>query len=121
MKTLYSCSHRRTVLVRVRVTRTRPAPRLTSTCDAYAYVYEYEYGFWPCGMGAAWPFLLDPTARGTNRPSRRGRIAQLVRAPASHAGGPWFKSRCDHFRFSPESESLASSPHQSENAVSASL
>src|SRR6266571_5581739 len=26
----------------------------------------------------------------------RGRIAQLVRAPASHAGGPWFESRCDH-------------------------
>src|SRR5262249_55199501 len=28
-----------------------------------------------------------------------GRIAQLVRAPASHAGGPWFESTCDHFRF----------------------
>ena len=28
----------------------------------------------------------------------RGRIAQLVRAPASHAGGPWFKSRCDHLK-----------------------
>ena len=27
-----------------------------------------------------------------------GRIAQLVRAPASHAGGPWFESRCDHLR-----------------------
>src|SRR6266404_1798362 len=27
-----------------------------------------------------------------------GRIAQLVRAPASHAGGPWFESRCDHRR-----------------------
>ena len=27
----------------------------------------------------------------------RGRIAQLVRAPASHAGGPWFESTCDHF------------------------
>src|SRR4026208_1137246 len=27
-----------------------------------------------------------------------GRIAQLVRAPASHAGGPWFKSTCDHSR-----------------------
>src|SRR5439155_13192488 len=26
-----------------------------------------------------------------------GRIAQLVRAPASHAGGPWFESTCDHF------------------------
>src|SRR5437867_11834820 len=26
----------------------------------------------------------------------RGRIAQLVRAPASHAGGPWFESTCDH-------------------------
>ena len=25
-----------------------------------------------------------------------GRIAQLVRAPASHAGGPWFDSTCDH-------------------------
>src|SRR5262249_51370504 len=34
-------------------------------------------------------------------PSRplTGRIAQLVRAPASHAGGPWFESTCDHFRF----------------------
>ena len=26
----------------------------------------------------------------------RGRIAQLVRALASHARGPWFESRCDH-------------------------
>ncbi len=34
-----------------------------------------------------------------------GRIAQLVRAPASHAGGPWFESTCDH----PLSQCLATS------------
>ncbi len=30
------------------------------------------------------------------RPNPEGRIAQLVRAPASHAGGPLFESACDH-------------------------
>src|SRR5215468_9298680 len=40
------------------------------------------------------PCLLQPRVVATV--SRHGRIAQLVRAPASHAGGPWFKSRCDH-------------------------
>ena len=37
-----------------------------------------------------------PSDRTSRSP--RGRIAQLVRAPASHAGGPWFESTCDHLR-----------------------
>ena len=30
--------------------------------------------------------------------SNSGRIAQLVRVPARHAGGQWFKSTCAHHK-----------------------
>ncbi len=34
--------------------------------------------------------------RGLPIGNLNGRIAQLVRAPALHAGGPWFEATCDH-------------------------
>ena len=57
---------------------------------------ENYYALRQCQASVDDPCIFQYLATLPRTP-RGGRIAQLVRAPASHAGGPWFESTCDHF------------------------